>query len=478
MLYLQPVSVNHPDGVVIVIRVPASSVIHRHAGSVFWRNDDNDQNVSADQQKISDIYFQKREFYSESTIYPYLTYEDLDPKLFLKARSIIASINSTHPWLTSNDEQILNSGSLYYKDFRSGEQGLTLAAALIFGKDQTIQNLLPGYKVDALVRRVNTDRYDDRLVLRTNLIDTYLGMLDFVKKHLDEKFYQEGSQRKDLRELIFREIIGNAIVHREYTNALATEFVIYKNEVKVTNPNKALFHGPLDPEQFNPYPKNPVIRKFFTAFGWTDELGSGVRNTTKFLQEYVPGAKPIFIENDTFTTEIPLLHVSMLNYKSEIVEWFGFNAEIAEYLSENLNGLALPAKLSGAAWEQVILFLVPSWAEKGAKLAPLDWPKKQVVSEEEIKKVLGWAQKGTKLLHKKTSYLIRILLLTLNPITFSDLMKWIEYSKRQTFRENYLIPLQQVGFVTMTKPDEQDAPNQKYVITEKGKRFLTGRTEA
>ena len=474
-VYLQPSVVSHPGGDVIVIRVPVSSVLIKHHGAIYWRSDDNDQNVTSDQQKVSDIYYRKRDHFTERTIYPFLTTNDFDSKLFDKARKIISLINSGHPWLTMSNEEILSSSSLYFKDFKTGEEGYSLAAALIFGKDETISNLVPGYKVDALVRRENIDRYDDRLILRTNLIDTYLQLMDFIKKHIDEKFYQEGSQRKDLRELIFREVIGNIIVHREYTSAMATELIIYKDKVVVTNPNKALFHGPLDPERFSPYPKNPLIRKFFTAFGWTDELGSGVRNTNKFLKEYTPGAKPVFIENDTFQTEIPLVNVTMANYHKQLVEWFNFNQEVEQYLQDSLTWLPLPIELYESKWDQVILYLVPSWAQNGTKLDPLDWPRKQVVDANEIKKVPSWSQDGAKVLHRKTSYLIRILFLTLKPISLNQLMQWMVYANRQTFRENYLIPLQQVGFVKMTKPNEVNAPDQKYVITEKGKLFLTGR---
>jgi ATP-dependent DNA helicase RecG len=130
-----------------------------------------------------------------------------------------------------------------------------------------------------------------------------------------------------------------------------------------------------------------------------------------------------------------------------------------------------------ANWDQIILFLVPSWSKKGAKLEPHDWPDSQIVDESEIKKVPSWSEKGAKLLHKETSYLIRILLLTCVPISLNQLMKWMEYSKRQTFRKNYLFPLQQVGFVSMTKPDYKTAKDQKYTITEKGKQFLTGRLD-
>jgi predicted transcriptional regulator len=67
------------------------------------------------------------------------------------------------------------------------------------------------------------------------------------------------------------------------------------------------------------------------------------------------------------------------------------------------------------------------------------------------------------------------LLLTIEPITLEDLMGRMNYSKRQTFRENYLLPLQEVGFVNMTLPETPNSPNQKYILTEKGKQYLTDR---
>lgn len=45
----------------------------------------------------------------------------------------------------------------------TGQEGLTLAVALIFGKDTTIESILPGYKVEAMVRIKENDRWDDRI---------------------------------------------------------------------------------------------------------------------------------------------------------------------------------------------------------------------------------------------------------------------------------------------------------------------------
>ena len=475
-IYVQPFTVQHPNGLVMVIQIPASSQVHDHTGIIYSREFESDLDITNNQQKVSDIYLRKRNFFTEAQIYPHLRMEDMEPALFEKARQIIRNNKSDHPWLLVNEEQMLRDSVLWRRDFQTGEEGFTLAAALIFGKDTTIQSILPAYKVEAMLRIHNKDRWDDRInpPLRTNLIDTYLILKDFINKHLPEKFYMEGDQRIDLRDKIFREVIGNVIVHREYTSALSTELIITGTEVRITNPNKPLFHGVIDPRGFNPYPKNPNIRKFFTSFGWTDEIGSGVRNTNKYLPLYIPGAQPIFYENDTFITEIPLQYLSLASYQDQWVKWLGVKVDFNDHIKNGLNNIPLPSSLSGTSFEEVLLFLVPSWNEKGTQLQVLDWPENQVFERTEIEKVPSWNEKGTQLLRKKVWYLVGILSLCSTPIKTSQLLEAFEYKNEKTFRDNYLKPLRESGFIAMTIPDRPTDPENRYVITEQGKAFLSG----
>ncbi|WP_018477021.1 AlbA family DNA-binding domain-containing protein [Pontibacter roseus] len=474
-LLLSPAEIAHPDGNVIVLQVPASSQVHTYKKRVYWRDADADLDVTDNQHKVGEIYLQKRQLFSEAKIYKYLTYEDLEPKLFDKARSLIRGFSSLHPWVSASDEQILKESSLYRKDYTTGEEGLTLAAALIFGKNTTIQNLLPAYKVEAMVRRVNADRYDDRITLRINLIDTYLELMDFIKKHLNEQFFTEDGQRKDLRELIFREVIGNLVVHREYTDARSSEVLVYQDRVLTTNPNRPLFHGPLEPFNFSPYPKNPNIRKFFTAFGWTDEIGSGVRNTHKYLSIYVPGATPLFYENNVFRTEIPLAVVTLQPYTEELVSWLQLSAEAVAHVAEGLYHVQLNPQWKGNSWEDLLLKLVPSWYTFGTKLVALKWPLKQQTDAKDIQMVPSWQQDGTKVLGKRVRYLLAIGILTATPAKLEELMHWIGYSNRASFRENYLNPMQQEGLVEKTNPDNPNDPEQRYRLTQKGALFIAGK---
>ncbi len=474
--FLQPVfRFRHVAGQILILQISASSQIHDHGGKIFLRQGDADIDITNNRNAIGDLHKKKEKFYTEAEIIKHLSLDDLNINLFDKSRQIIRGFRSTHPWVSASNDQILSDSLLYRTDFQTGEQGLTLAAALIFGKDITIQSILPAYKVEAMVRISNPDRYDDRITIRTNLIDTYLQLMEFIQRHLPEKFYMEDEQRKDLRSMIFREVIANIIVHREYRNGYSSELIINKKSVVLTNPNRPIFHGPLNLDRFNPYPKNPNIRRFFTALGWADEIGSGVRNTRKYLSFYIPGAVPLFIEDDLFRTEIPLVSLQMDVFASKFKHWLELPDEVFPLLEKGLRNIALDPSIAEAGWEDLLLHLVPTWHQQGAKLHELKWPDKQIFVKEEIEKVPSWSEKGANLLHKKIRYLLSILILTSNETGIEQLMAWLNYKKRQTFRENYMIPLQKAGLISMKKPDKPTDPEQQYKLTELGRLFLAGR---
>ena len=106
---------------------------------------------------------------------------------------------------------------------------------------------------------------------------------------------------------------------------------------------------------------------------------------------------------------------------------------------------------------------VLSQDEKGAK------------SDEE--KRLSAIEKVTKLPSKKLQYYIEILFLSGIPASVDDLVDILSFNHRSYFNENYLKPLCKLGFIQRTNPDKPTSPNQKYLITEKGKRFLTGKDD-
>ncbi len=198
-----------------------------------------------------------------------------------------------------DDMELLKSAGLYIHDYKNNIEGFTLAAILLIGRDEVINSVIPYYKTDAILRKIDLDRYDDRDDIRTNLIESYDRLMSFVNKHLPDTFYLEGDIRISIRDKIFREVISNILIHRDYGNPYPAKFVIGKDKIYTENSNKPHGHGPIDPNNFSPFPKNPTIAKFFKEMGLVDELGSGVRNIHKYGKSYF-GYEPEIIEEDIF----------------------------------------------------------------------------------------------------------------------------------------------------------------------------------
>jgi len=290
---------------IIVIHVPASPQVHRCAGVVYERAHDGDFRVQ-DPVRIAAIVNRKSGYHTEQVVYPALKIADFDPDTFKKARSWIRVHDPEHPWLRLSNQALLVKAGLWREDSAHRIEGYTLAAGLLFGWEETIQRLAPAYKVDGLVRRENMDRYDDRLNIRCNLVDAYDLLMGFVAKHVPDPFYLEGAQRISLREKIFREVVSNLLVHREYSNARPATLIIYRDRLETSNAAIPHGQGLIRPGHFTPFPKNPTLSKFFMQMGRGEELGSGVLNVHKYVPFYAKGAKPRFIEGDPFVTIIPL----------------------------------------------------------------------------------------------------------------------------------------------------------------------------
>ena len=97
------------------------------------------------------------------------------------------------------------------------------------------------YRVD------NIDRYDDRDMVDVNLIEAYDRLMDFCLKHMDNRHVLENDISVDARVRIAREVIGNILIHRDYTNAFPAKLIIEKDVLRTENWSKSRFSGPLNP---------------------------------------------------------------------------------------------------------------------------------------------------------------------------------------------------------------------------------------
>ena len=219
------------------------------------------------------------------------------------------SRNKNHVWENMSNEELLRSANLILTDPETKREGITLAAILLFGKDNSIMSVLPQHKTDAIFRVENKDRYDDRDVVITNLIDSYDRLIEFGQKHLNDLFVLDGIVNVNARDRILREIVSNTLAHRDFSSGFPAKMIIDDEKITVENSNLAHGMGALDLQKFEPFPKNPTISKVFREIGLADELGSGMRNTYKYTQLY-SGQNPLFEEGDIFRTIIPLKKIA------------------------------------------------------------------------------------------------------------------------------------------------------------------------
>jgi ATP-dependent DNA helicase RecG len=286
--------------------VPFTSQLVMFAGTIYDRAEDGDFDVTHSPELLGMIVSRKQATSSENRIFPYATDKELLlERLMPQVRQLALSRNQKHSWAQLSDRDIMQSAGLYQTDHITGQSGYTLAAILLFGRDEIIRSCLPGYVTDCILRRDNLDRYDDRLMVSCNLIDAFDKIMDFIAKHTLDKFCMEGVQSVSVSTKIARELVGNIIAHREYTSTFPAKVIIERDRIVTENWCMPRRPGKLDPDTFTPQPKNPLLANFFTNIGYADALGSGVRNLYKYTKIY-SGGEPELVEGDVFRTIVPL----------------------------------------------------------------------------------------------------------------------------------------------------------------------------
>lgn len=231
------------DGkLVIRVWVPMGPSLYTFKGVVYDRVADADVRVKSAAQIIS-MMARKQSYYSERTVYSWVTEDDLEMGLLDTVRDALRANDAGH--------------------------------------------------------------YDDRLVCRSSLVKAYDELVGFCEKRLPDSFVLDGRQRKSARDVIVRELVCNCLIHREFVSPHIARITIDGEGIRTRNASRALFAGPVTLESLDPTPKNPTIANFFMQMGRSEELGSGTRSLYKFSRLYT-GRGPVLEDGDQFTAFVPV----------------------------------------------------------------------------------------------------------------------------------------------------------------------------
>ena len=163
------------------------------------RNEDADLDITDLTEEAARLYQRKQAAYSENRVYPMIQPDSLRADLIDRCRRHIRINGKNHLCADMDNAELLQSAQLIQSDPETGKPGVTLAGVMLFGHDEQIRRICPAHRTDLLLRKVNTDRYDDRDLVITNIIDSYDRILAFIYKHLPDPFYLEGIERRSLQ---------------------------------------------------------------------------------------------------------------------------------------------------------------------------------------------------------------------------------------------------------------------------------------
>ena len=178
----------------------------------------------------------------------------------------------------------------------SGEH-LTVAGQLLFGREA--QAAFPQAVVRARARRGGVE---DARAIEGSLFSQIDDAVAFVLRNLRVKPVREGVVREDrleLPEAAVREVIANAVAHRDYRSTAPTQLVLDDRALVVWNP------GQLPPpltaarlrEEHPSVPPNPLIARALYVAGYIEEWGTGTNRIVATMRAQGNG-EPLFEERD------------------------------------------------------------------------------------------------------------------------------------------------------------------------------------
>jgi len=282
--------VKHPDGLILAIRVPQASRYQRPVflgqnplTGTYRRNYEGDYRCT--EQEVGRMLSDRDVEPADSRILDRFGLEDLDLSSLHQYRQRMASHKPTHPWLSEDDLALLTKLGGWRRDRKTGVEGLTLAGLLMFGRDESLREAVPGYHVDYRERLSHdpAERWSDRLTAdgtwAPNLFQFYLRVAQRLVADLKLPF-QLGANlfRKGETEVheAIREALVNALIHADYSGQGGIVVEKLRDGFEFANPGSLLISFDQLLRGNVSECRNKSLQTMFMLIGVAEKAGSGV----------------------------------------------------------------------------------------------------------------------------------------------------------------------------------------------------------
>jgi predicted HTH transcriptional regulator len=191
-------------------------------GGTYRRFHEADQEVPEDEVKL--MLSEGQADSLDYRVLPRFGMHDLSLPTLQAYRQTHATLNPGHPWSELDNLSFLREIRAWNTDRETGEEGLTVAGLLMFGKFQSIQDEFPHYALDYQERpEAKADkRWIDRVWLdgswSGNLYDFFRVVYPKLTSGLKIPFALKGGLRDEdtpVHEAL-REALANTLIHADY----------------------------------------------------------------------------------------------------------------------------------------------------------------------------------------------------------------------------------------------------------------------
>ena len=210
--------------------------------------------------------------------------DDLDANTLAAFRNDFKSTKPTHPWLTLDDRELLRQLGGWKKDRSTGDEGLTLAGILMFGKLRAILDAVPNYVVDYQEREKSpTDRrWLDRVTTdgswSGNLYDFYRKVFPKLTADLKVPFRMDRPGKRideDNVHEALREALVNSLIHADFSGRVSILIIKRTDQFGFRNPGELRLPLSVVIAGGTSDCRNRSLQKMFQMVGAGEQAGSG-----------------------------------------------------------------------------------------------------------------------------------------------------------------------------------------------------------
>jgi ATP-dependent DNA helicase RecG len=309
----------------IIIQVPRASrtqkpvyINNNPKTGTYKRNHEGDYVCSEDE--LRQMFRDASNDPQDLQILDHFGLEDLDQDALKAYRQRFRSREPDHPWLALDDKSLLQQLGGWYQGRHSGQEGLTMAGLLMFGRELPIRDAFPYHHLD-YQERLSSDpeqRWTYRLTLdgrwEPNLFNFYYQVYGRLIKDLDLPFELDKNAVRlgetHVHEAL-REALVNCLIHADHLSTRPLTILKFSDGFKFSNPGrlrillKSLYTGGVTD------PRNPSLQRMFQMLGLGEKAGSGFQKILRAWteQQWWP---LVYEDLDLEMTSVNLPMVSMI----------------------------------------------------------------------------------------------------------------------------------------------------------------------